>query len=106
VMDGYEATREIRRRQSAGRRIIIIAMTAHALPGDREKCLEAGMDGYISKPVTQKALEEAFTQFLPPKTPVNGADPGAPTSGANGMGGAAATAAPCDGGARQLPGPD
>lgn len=66
VMDGFEATRQIRNPQSAVRnhKIPIIAMTAHAMKGDREKCLEAGMDDYISKPVAPQALAEALEKWL------------------------------------------
>ncbi|MDL1968901.1 MAG: response regulator [Deltaproteobacteria bacterium] len=54
-MDGYEATRMIRK-DSKFKSLPIIAMTAHAMKGDEEKCLEAGMDGYVSKPISQDRL--------------------------------------------------
>ena len=65
-MDGYEATGTIRNRNSAVRdhNIPIIAMTANAMKGDREKCLEAGMDDYVSKPINLKKLSDAIDRHL------------------------------------------
>jgi two-component system sensor histidine kinase/response regulator len=61
VMDGFEATATIRHREKkTGAHIPIIALTAHAMKGDRERCLEAGMDGYIAKPIRAKDLYEAI----------------------------------------------
>lgn len=68
-MDGYEATNEIRRRESGRRRTPIIAMTAQALSGDREKCLSSGMDHFISKPVNIddiRNLLHALSQYPSP----------------------------------------
>ena len=65
-MDGYEATAEIRRREKeSGFHVAIIAMTAHTMPGDREHCLEVGMDGYVSKPIRSKDLVEAIKTHSP-----------------------------------------
>jgi CheY-like chemotaxis protein len=61
-MDGFEATREIRTAECAtGRHIPIIAMTAHAMKGDQERCFAAGMDFYVSKPVRKADLLAAIT---------------------------------------------
>jgi PAS domain S-box-containing protein len=59
-MDGFTATREWRRRESEGSRLPIVALTASAMEGDRERCLAAVMDGYITKPVTARHLAEAI----------------------------------------------
>ena len=66
VMDGYEAAREIRKRENGGRRTPIVAVTASAMEGEREKCLAAGMDGYIVKPVRQEQLNETLRRFTSP----------------------------------------
>lgn len=65
-MDGYEATREIRNPDNANIRhdIPVIAMTANAMQGDKDKCLAAGMDDYLTKPINKKALEEALNKWL------------------------------------------
>ena len=66
VMDGYEATAQIRNPQSKvlDHNVPVIAMTANAMTGDREKCLEAGMNDYVSKPVNSRALAEALDKWL------------------------------------------
>jgi CheY-like chemotaxis protein len=65
LMDGLEATEEIRSREkSSGRHLPIIAMTANAFEEDRRRCQEAGMDGYVAKPVTSKSIEMEITRVM------------------------------------------
>ena len=71
-MDGFEATGVIREReQTTGGHVPIIAMTAHAMKGDEEQCLRAGMDGYVTKPVRQEELFRTIDRMLAsPRQPV------------------------------------
>lgn len=66
VMDGFEATRKVRRRESDGFHTTILAMTEIAMAGDRGKCLDAGMDDYLPKPVTLKSIREVFHRWGAP----------------------------------------
>ncbi|MBN2327214.1 MAG: response regulator [Candidatus Omnitrophica bacterium] len=67
IMDGFQATKHIRENEKfSGCRTPIVAMTAHAMKGDKEKCLHAGMDGYVSKPIKALDLFQTIDRLLPP----------------------------------------
>jgi len=63
VMDGYQSTMEIRKLEGSGKHCVIIAMTANAMEGDRAKCIEAGMDDYISKPINFEVMLKMIAEY-------------------------------------------
>jgi hypothetical protein len=67
VMDGFEATRRIRRREQEGEEVPIIALTAQVIDGTFEQCLDAGMDDYLAKPVTKDAVAAALQRWIAPE---------------------------------------
>ena len=76
LLDGYEATAQIRETETPERRTPIVALTASAMQQDREKCLAAGMDDYLAKPVTRDALRSVLERWCsgaatPPAIPHN-----------------------------------
>ena len=74
-LDGYEATRRIRARESDDRNVPILAVTAHAMKGDREKCLDAGMDDYLAKPFQTEQLATLLARWLSDRPARGVADP-------------------------------
>jgi two-component system, sensor histidine kinase and response regulator len=77
-LDGYQTTRVIRRREVEGKRVPIVALTGHALEGDRQQCLAAGMDDYLAKPLREAELYKVLARWLPAETAPSGnlLDPG------------------------------
>ncbi|MEM9557407.1 MAG: response regulator [Acidobacteriota bacterium] len=73
VLDGYQTTRRIRRLSGAAARVPVVAMTAHAMTGDREKCLAAGMNDYLAKPVQLQDLQEMLVRWTDPERSPGGA---------------------------------
>ncbi|HEX7326642.1 MAG TPA: ATP-binding protein [Rhodanobacteraceae bacterium] len=94
VLDGYSATRRLRELESTQHkpRVPVIAMTAHAMAGDRERCLQAGMDDYLSKPLDRAQLAETLARWLQSRGPAGagsgpaGPRPVAPDSSSGGSG--------------------
>ena len=71
VMDGYTATQELRKReQGTGKHQVVIALTAHAMTGERDHVLSVGMDDYLSKPLRMNALEKMVARYMPQSEPV------------------------------------
>ena len=66
AMDGYAVARALRRNSALGK-VPIIAVTSYAMPGDREKAMDAGCDGYIEKPIDPDRFVDEILQFLPPE---------------------------------------
>jgi two-component system, sensor histidine kinase and response regulator len=108
VMDGFTASIEIRRNEEEGRHVPIIALTAHAIKGDRERCLAAGMDNYVSKPVTPAQILRVLRETLRPECfpdpdkAVRGVSSPREEAPSAGGGGDAPVEADMDPGARQV----
>jgi CheY-like chemotaxis protein len=64
LLNGYDATRRLRREEPAEEHVPVIAMTAQSMPGDREKCLDAGMDDYVSKPLRMGEIQQKIAQWV------------------------------------------
>ena len=71
-IDGYEVAKRIRRLEDGRRRTPIIAMTAHVLEDERDRCVKAGMDDYLTKPVSTARLGDTIGRYLPPPVPIDG----------------------------------
>ncbi len=85
-LDGYEATRRIRRREAADEHVPVIAVTAHAMKGEREKCLASGMDDYVSKPYHVETLDAVMSRWLGSEGPELEASPTIPEEAPTGSG--------------------
>ncbi|HEY6758396.1 MAG TPA: response regulator [Baekduia sp.] len=88
-LDGYAATQRIRALEPGGRRLPIVAMTAHAMAGDREKCLAAGMDDYVAKPLRPAEVDAMLARWLPDAGGAEGNGHGDGEGNGNGGGAAA-----------------
>jgi CheY-like chemotaxis protein len=72
-LDGFDATRQIRQAEAkSGRHTPIVALTAQAMEGDRERCLAAGMDDYISKPYNMQTLRDTLSRWIPAQSAASG----------------------------------
>jgi CheY-like chemotaxis protein len=70
-LDGFEVTAAVRaQEEGTGRRLPLVALTAHAMQGDRERCLAAGMDGYVTKPIQMEQLAKVMADVLISAPPV------------------------------------
>jgi signal transduction histidine kinase/CheY-like chemotaxis protein len=81
VMDGYTATQEIRKREAPGRHLPVVALTAHALAGEREKVMAAGMDDYLTKPLQPSTLAKLLQRLLDADEPEQDSEVAAPARG-------------------------